>query len=126
MKTLLTSPTPKPSKIKTLPNTQNPRSNLKPNRMKTLRIFGRGEGLSLRLRFTLELMEHEESPSYQTAKSRKVVPMQLVAKIKGREDPEDSQRDHLLNHLELVRREGLRADPVGGYLQAVLKEGDAP
>src|SRR5437879_3490702 len=126
MKTLPTSPTPKPSKIKTLPNTQNPRSNLKPNRMKTLRIFGRGEGLSLRPRFTLELMEHEESPSHQAAKRGEVVPMQLVAKIEDGEHPKHRQRNHLLDHLELVRREGLRANPVGGHLQAVLKEGDAP
>jgi hypothetical protein len=44
MKTLPTSPTPKPSKIKTLPNTQNPKSKPKPNQMKTLRTFSRGGG----------------------------------------------------------------------------------
>jgi hypothetical protein len=31
----------------------------------------------------LELVEHEEGPGDQTAKGSKVVPMQLVAKIKG-------------------------------------------
>src|SRR5258708_25572501 len=71
-------------------------------------------------------MEHEEGPSHQAAKRGEVVPMQLVAKIKGREDPKDRQRDHLMDHLELVRRKGLRANPVGGHLQAVLEESDAP
>src|SRR5438445_10246151 len=75
---------------------------------------------------TLELVEHEEGPGHQAAKGGEVVPMELVAKVKGREDPEDRQRDHFLDHLELIRRKGLRADPVGGYLQAVFKKGNAP
>ncbi len=70
-------------------------------------------------------MEHEEGTGHQTAEGGKVVPMQLVAKIKGREDAKDRKRDHLLNHLELIWREGPRADPVGGHLEAVFKEGDA-
>src|SRR5438094_3725 len=74
----------------------------------------------------LELVEHKERSRHQTAKGGEVIPMQLVAKVKGREDSEDGQRDHLLNHLELVRRKGLRTDPVGRHLQAVLKESDAP
>jgi hypothetical protein len=44
MKTLPTSPPLKPNKIKTLPLTQNPKSKHNSNRMKTLRIFRRGEG----------------------------------------------------------------------------------
>src|SRR5882724_8981079 len=75
---------------------------------------------------SLELVEHEEGPGDQAAKGSKVVPMQLIAKIKRREDAKDRQRDDLLDHLQLIRRKGLRANPVGGYLQAVLKEGDAP
>src|SRR5882757_8748733 len=126
MRTLPTSPTPKPRKIKTLPNPQNPRSSTKPNRMKTLRTFRPGERPSLRPQFTLKLMEHEERPSHQTAEGSKVIPVQLVAKIKRGEHPKHRQRDHLLNHLQLIRREGLRADPVGRYLQAVLKKSDAP
>ena len=75
---------------------------------------------------SLELVEHEEGPGDQASKGSKVVPMQLVAKVKGRENPKHSQRNHLLDHLQLIRRKGLRANPVGGDLQAVLKEGDAP
>src|ERR1700678_4340105 len=52
--------------------------------------------------------------------------MQLVAKVKRREDPEHRQRNHLLNHLQLIRRKGLRADSVGGNLEAVLEERNAP
>src|SRR3979490_20294 len=52
--------------------------------------------------------------------------MQLVAKVKGRENPKHSQRNHLLDHLQLIRRKGLRANPVGGDLQAVFKEGEPP
>src|SRR5260370_23039519 len=126
MKTLPTSPTAKPNKIRTLPLTQNPRSNPNPNSWKTLHTFRPGEGSSLQRQFTLKLVEHKERPGHQTAEGSKVIPMQLVAKIKRGEDPKDCQRDHLLDHLQLVRRKGLRADPVGGHLQAVLKEGDAP
>src|SRR5882757_5723179 len=126
MRTLPTSSTAKPNKIKTLSDTQNPQSQSKPNRMKTLHTFRPGKGPSLRSQLTLELMEHEERPGHQTAESSKVIPVQLVAKIKRGEHPKHRQRDHLLNHLQLIRREGLRADPVGRYLQAVLKEGDAP
>src|SRR2546430_12334496 len=117
MNTLPTSPTARPNKIKTLPNTQNPRFKPKPNRMKTLHTFRPGEGPSLRSQFTLELMEHEEGPGHQAAKRGKVVPMQLVAKIKGGEDPKHRQRNHLLDHLQLVRRKGLSANPVGRHLQ---------
>jgi hypothetical protein len=43
MKILQQSPTPKPSKIKTLPLTQNPKSNPNPNQWKTLHTFPPGE-----------------------------------------------------------------------------------
>lgn len=75
---------------------------------------------------TLELVEHEERASHQAAERRKVVPVQPVAKVKRREDAKDCQRNHLLDHLQLLRRKGLRTDPVGRHLQAVLKESDAP
>jgi len=38
---------------------------------------------------SLELVEHEEGPGDQAAKGSKVVPMQLIAKIKRREDAKD-------------------------------------
>jgi hypothetical protein len=60
---------------------------------------GRGEGL--------ELVKHKKRTSHQAAKRSEVVPMQLVAKVKGGEDAEHGQRNHLLNHLELVGTEGL-------------------
>ena len=71
-------------------------------------------------------MKHEERTSHQAAKGCKVVPMQLVAKVKSRKDTEHRQRDHLLNHLELIRTEGLRPDPIGRHLEDVFKEGDPP
>ena len=40
--------------------------------------------------------------------------------------PKTDQRDDLLDHLELDGREARRADAVGGHLEAVFEEGDAP
>ena len=46
------------------------------------------------------------------------------------DDAEDGQRDALLDDLQLDEVEGPsvldKADAVGGYLTAVLEEGDAP
>jgi hypothetical protein len=42
-----TSPKARPSKIKILPDTQNPKSKPKPNRMKALHAFGQGRGTPL-------------------------------------------------------------------------------
>ena len=74
----------------------------------------------------LELVEHKERAGHEAAKRRKVVPMQFVAEVKRREDAKDGQRNDLLDHLQLVGRKGLRPDPVGRHLEAVLEEGDAP
>src|SRR5580700_9911050 len=71
-------------------------------------------------------MEHKESPRDQAAERSKVIPMQLIAEVKRREDAKDRQGDDLLNHLQLVRRKRLRADPVSWHLQAVFEESNAP
>ena len=46
------------------------------------------------------------------------------------EDREHAKRDHLLKHFELDQRERtsmqVAAQTVGGHLQHVLEEGDAP
>jgi len=55
-----------------------------------------------------------------------MIPAQMLAKVEGHEDAEDRQRDNLLDHLELDRREVGCADAVGRYLKAVLEQCDAP
>ena len=60
-----------------------------------------------------------------------MVPMEMFAlEHEGSEDGEDSQRDHLLNHLQL--HQGVwspvahEAEFVSRHLQRVLEEGDTP
>jgi hypothetical protein len=94
-----------------------------------LHTFGTGGGTSNSgslNRANLKLMEHEECSSHQAAERRKVVPMQLIAKIERTEHPKHRQSNDLLNHLQLVRRKRLRPHPVGRNLQAILKKSDAP
>jgi len=74
----------------------------------------------------LKLVEHEEGPGYQAAKCSGVVPVQTITKIEDGKDAEDGESDDFLNHLELVRGEGLGADAVGWNLQAIFKERNRP
>ena len=71
-------------------------------------------------------MEHEEGSSDEAAEGYGVVPVEPFAEVIDGEDSEDAQGDDLLDDFELGGREGGGTDAVGGDLQAVLKEGDAP
>jgi len=55
-----------------------------------------------------------------------VIPPQMRAEVKRGEYGEDREGDDFLDDLELDGRETRGTDAVGGHLQAVLKEGDAP
>ena len=59
-----------------------------------------------------------------------MVPAERHAESDGGEDDEDHEGDHLLNDFELHQRErssvALKTHSVGGHLQAVLEESDAP
>lgn len=53
----------------------------------------------------LEFMKHEEGSANQAAECDRMIPMQLISEVKGRENAENRQRDDLLDHLQLIRRE---------------------
>ena len=55
-----------------------------------------------------------------------MIPAQSGAKVERGKNSEHRQRNDLLNHLELNRREAAISEPIGGNLKAILKEGDAP
>lgn len=55
-----------------------------------------------------------------------MVPADLLAEIEHRETAEDHERDDLLNDLELRGRVNRIAPAIGGHLQAVFEESDAP
>jgi len=59
-----------------------------------------------------------------------MIPSQLHMKRQSAKNEKHDQRDNLLNHLELHQRERtavtLKTNTVGGYLQAVFEERDAP
>ena len=71
-------------------------------------------------------MEHEEGSADQAAEGYGVVPVKALSEVVNGEDSEDAERDDLLDDFELGWREGAGTDAVGGNLQAVLEEGDAP
>ena len=71
-------------------------------------------------------MEHEEGSADEAAEGYGVVPVKPLSEVVDGEDAEDAEGDDLLDDFELGWREGSGADPVGGDLQAVLEEGDAP
>jgi DME family drug/metabolite transporter len=72
------------------------------------------------------LVEDEERPGGDEAKSDKVVPGQWFLQVENREDGEDRKRDDLLDGLQFRRREVAMADPVRGHHQAVFEERDPP
>lgn len=74
----------------------------------------------------LELMEHEECSGNQATKSKKVIPVQPVPKVEDTKYPKNSKGDDLLDHLELVGREGPGTNPIGGHLKTVLEKGYRP
>jgi len=55
-----------------------------------------------------------------------VIPLELVAQIQHGKYGEDRQGDDFLNGFELRGIEFVRADAVGGHLETIFEEGDAP
>jgi hypothetical protein len=71
-------------------------------------------------------VEGEKHGPYQEPCRYSVIPPELFAEVEGDKYPEDYQRDHFLDHLELDWGKVARADAVGRYLEAVLKQGNEP
>ena len=71
-------------------------------------------------------MEHEEGSADEAAEGYGVVPVESFAEVVDGEDAEDAEGDDFLDDFELRGREGGGADAVGGDLEAVFEEGDAP
>jgi pyridoxal phosphate enzyme (YggS family) len=71
-------------------------------------------------------VEGEEGRCDETDSGGGVVPVEMFAEVEEGEDGEDAERDDLLDHLELDRREAGGADAVGGDLQQVLEKSNAP
>lgn len=79
----------------------------------------------------LLLHEHEVDGGNEAEEGSKVVPVQtLTLEENVGNDGEDDEGYAFLYHLELNQREGAavvdKANTVGGYLTAVLKESDSP
>jgi len=55
-----------------------------------------------------------------------MIPSNAFIEIRPRKDDEHAKGDDLLDDLELKRCEFPIADPIRGYLKAVLREGDQP
>jgi len=55
-----------------------------------------------------------------------MVPLDVFTEIPPRKDDEHAKRDHLLNDLQLKRREFSIADTVRGNLETVFGERDQP
>jgi len=71
-------------------------------------------------------VEHEEGSADEAAEGHGVIPVEPFTEIVDGEDSEDAESDDLLDDFELGGRESAGADAVGGNLQAVFEEGDAP
>src|SRR5664279_1279881 len=71
-------------------------------------------------------LENDRDRADHHGKSQEVVPLQWFPEIQYREDRKHSQRDDLLDGLQLRRRELVGADAVGGYLETVFRKGDHP
>jgi len=71
-------------------------------------------------------VKHKESSGYQAKPGSSVVPAQMAAEVERGENSKNRQRDNLLDHLELDRREAAVSKAVGGDLKAILEEGNAP
>ena len=71
-------------------------------------------------------MKDEEGGGDQAEPGRGVIPAQVGAEVESGKDAEHDEGDDLLNDLELNGREAFGADAVGGHLEAVFKESNAP
>lgn len=79
----------------------------------------------------ISLHEYEVYCKYQADEGGKVIPMQgLTTEQYGGEDTENNQRNTLLDYLELHQGKWssvfLKADTIGWYLKAILKESNTP
>jgi hypothetical protein len=71
-------------------------------------------------------MEDEEDAEDEAGEAGSIVPFQFFAQIGNGKNREDHESDDLLNGLELRGGKFIRADPVGGHLETVFEESDAP
>ena len=85
-----------------------------------------GQTLAGGSQVSLSEVKHEKCGGDQAYAGSGVVPAEMLAEVKGDEDAEDHQGDDFLHDLELHGAESSCADAVGGYLETVLKQRDAP
>ena len=71
-------------------------------------------------------MKHEECAHHQTPERDCMIPVQLIAEVVHRENAKHGQRDHFLDHLQLIRCVDLRPHPVSRNLKAVFERSDKP
>jgi hypothetical protein len=81
----------------------------------------RGEGTGGLLRFKDEVNSAEEAEG-----GPGVVPRERSSHVEEGEGCEDGEGDDLLENFQLGEGEGAMADAVGGHLEEVLEESDAP
>ena len=84
-----------------------------------------GWGWSL-LGLALPLVKDEERAGGYQAKACGVVPFEFVAEIPDGKYGEDDEGDDFLNGFQLRGAEFVGADAVGGDLETIFEEGDAP
>src|ERR1700687_3501824 len=71
-------------------------------------------------------VKYKEHGQGNAAKSRRVIPLQLLAQIHDGKNGKYRQRDHFLNGLELRGRKLVRANAICRNLETIFEEGDAP
>lgn len=71
-------------------------------------------------------MEHEERTDHDAGKAHDVVPLHGLTEVVSGEEEEERERNYFLDGLQFRSAEVAETDTVGGYLQAVLEERDAP
>jgi hypothetical protein len=74
----------------------------------------------------LPLVKDEKDGQADAGEASGVIPTQFFAEIGEGEDRKDGKSDDLLNRFELSGVEFVRADAVGGHLETVFEESDAP
>src|SRR6201993_3868735 len=77
-------------------------------------------------RLILPLVEDEKRPKGDAGKASRVVPSEGISQVGDGEDREHRKGEDLLNGLELRAGEFVGAETVGGNLESILEQGDAP
>ncbi len=72
------------------------------------------------------LAENEEDRTQQADACAQIVERRTLLQEEDGEGGKYAESDNLLQYLELPDRHDLMTDAVGGHLQQVLEEGDAP